>query len=247
MHEVQYCNTRDIAMNISADLIDKMNKSRDFWAITDFSQHFAYVNNTWFLWYDIAEREFDPIGKSYYEVPSRTFDLCADKFKHHDMQVTIADQSVFSLEIHEWKYVNGWRAEVCETKPYLDLEGNTIGLISHSVMLGPHILSKYHQLKERMKQPKMDGSVILGVPAGLSEKEFHTIFLILAGFSYKEVAIIRKVNEKTVHSLLNHIRLKHKVDNNEQLKELAVIEGWHNYLPNTLFTQDTSIISSKAL
>ena len=247
MHEVQCCNARDINMNISTDLINEMSKSRDFWAITDFSQHFAYVNDTWFLWYDIIKKEFEPLGKSYYQVPSRTFDLCADKFKHHDTQVILDEKPVYSLEIHEWKYINGWRAEVCETKPFFDSENSIIGLISHSVMLGPHIIKKHHRLKERMKKPTMDGSLILGIPTGLSEKEFHTIFLILAGFSYKEIATIRKISEKTVHTLLNHIRLKHKVDNNEQLKDLAVIEGWYNYLPNTLFTQDASILSSKIL
>ena len=68
----------------------------------------------------------------------------------------------------------------------------------------------------------------------LSNREQECLYFILRGKSAKEISTILNLSSRTVEVYLNNLKLKFNCINKSQLIEFSIVEGYINFMPESL-------------
>ncbi|MFZ1180630.1 MAG: PAS domain-containing protein [Herbaspirillum sp.] len=150
----------------------------------------------------------------------------AKEFQAQDRLVEVTKEMKQSLEIHPFGKDQVLSAYFFEKHPFFNENDEVIGTILHG----------YPALNLRLDRDRIDaGGIIFGAPNDtLSKKEWDFVYFVMHGYSVKEMARLSGVSPGTIASRQNSVFNKLGIDTLAQLKQMAVANGWDNYLPTNL-------------
>jgi DNA-binding CsgD family transcriptional regulator len=207
-----------IIMSIFDYAIASIAKLNEPWGIKDKDSKHIFMNHKARV-YTNTPSGFSIENKRDDEFPVDWSEYSQD-FILHDRNTIRSNQSVSVMEVHNW---NGQDTSVpfVSTKfPIYNLDGNCIGLLWNAKpvnFINPFIKSI---LKKSVIQ--------LNCETPFSMKEQDVIFLLMNGFTRKEIANLLKVAIRTVEGRIYSFMAKRSLSNLSQLRDFY-IENAENF------------------
>lgn len=218
------------------------------WGCKDLDSVFRYLNQASSDRVGFRDR-FDAIGLTDDDLPCDAA-ACAALFRQQDAEVIRQGRPLRILDIHP--YANGqWRAFVFTKTPWLDDTRQTVGTIFHGVELtSPMMIELGHLLSTIVLQQRDDQlvgetSYVIARDRGevrLTPREAEILFLLLRFQAAKHIARALGISPRTVEQHLESLKHKFAAGSKSELFDRAMQLGYLNYLPETLFHRQLSVI-----
>ena len=228
---------------IGSSLFYIMTTSLEPWGCKDKNSVFVFANDAYkkLLGIPIA---FDISGRKDGELPAPTSDF-EREFQLHDRRTENEQQTLSSLEVHQFGKSSSIEAYRFEKMPCIDSTG-VIGTIFHGVKLSEQYINLSYQLNQLVGVHNTpiasfsEGNHLNGL---LSSREHEILFLIGLGFSTKEIASRLNLGNRTIENYLAKIRTRFGVKKTQKLREMAWEYGWVNNIPKRFLTPRSVIIN----
>ncbi|MCJ3066404.1 helix-turn-helix transcriptional regulator [Klebsiella pneumoniae] len=167
---------------------------------------------------------FNVEGRFDHEMPAPTAEF-ADDFRYHDRLVEELGDRRSSLEINEFGPQKQLSAYFFDKFPIYGHDNNILG----TFFFGRRAVFLDTEFYLNGGRPD---SIILTKPSDIfSEQQWEVIFLLMRGFSNKQIASKLQRSVDTIKTHLKRIMEKANVNNRGQLIEFIDANGWSSYVP----------------
>lgn len=226
-------DTEDISRYIGG-LITVMEALHEPWGIKDLASRHIYMNKA-ALTYTNTPAQFEFEGKLDAEFPAEWAELSED-FIEHDRRTEHSQKSVAVIETHYWNGDPFLSPFVSEKIPIFDVKKRCIGTMWNAKPLTT--LSPLVYIDK-----KAPSTLITRVENSLfTPSELEMIFLILQGFSGKEIARKTNLAYKTIENRIYNIYQKADVHSLHQFKAFCYHTGLDKYIPPRLLVKGIQYI-----
>lgn len=218
------------------------------WGCKDLDSVFRYMNRTCATRVGFRDH-YDVIGRTDDDLPCDAA-ACAELFRQQDREVIEHGRPLRILDIHP--YAEGqWRAFIFTKTPWLDDGGQTVGTIFHGVELTSPMMIELGRLLSTIVLQQRDEAVlgatsyVIARDQGkvrLTRREAEILFLLLRFQSAKHIARALGISPRTVEQHLESLKHKFAAGCKRELFDRAMQLGYLNYLPETLFHRQLSVI-----
>lgn len=203
-------------------LIEKLNEP---WGIKDAESRHVYLNPL-ARKYTNTPDNFSVEGKLDVEFPAAWHELHDDLIKHD--QVTMDKKgSVSVLEVHHWNGYSKPIPYISDKIPIYDSDGTCIGIIWNAkpaFIVNPTLnIFKKNNFK-----------ILTYSLEEITEKEHEVIWLMIHGYTRKEVSYILNISSCTVKCRLYSVFQKKSIYNIKQLREIYIYKGMDSYIPSSI-------------
>jgi len=218
------------------------------WGCKDVDSVFMYANEEYGKIIGV-KHHLDCIDRTDFDMPCATVE-CAHLFRAQDKEVLVSQKKLQVLDIHPFSD-GQWKAYIFTKTPLIEDGERVIGTIFHGVdITSVNIIDLWSLLgKVSVKEKKIDlisqTSYIIHHSRdqlNLTNRESETIFFILRGKSAKQIAKILTISHRTVEQYIEKLKYKFNSVNQRELIENAIAMGYLNYIPESLFNKQLSII-----
>ena len=218
------------------------------WACKDENSVFTYVNEAFGKLIGV-KKHLDIIGRTAFDLPCGAA-ACAPLYQAQDQEIIASSKPLRVLDIHP--YAGGeWHAFDVTKTPLHDKEKNIVGTILHgrditsanSLELGT-LLGRM-QVGGTTSELVGQGSYLINQdrgPVELTTREAEVLFFFLRGKSAKTISSILDLSNRTVEQYLAYLKVKFSAANRYELLDHAFDLGYLNYIPQSLFSQQLSVV-----
>jgi len=218
------------------------------WGCKDENSRFMYANERYGKLIGV-NNHLDIIGRTDFDMPCDTV-ACASLFQAQDQEVMASSKQLKILDIHPFSG-GEWGAYVFTKTPLLDEENNIIGTIFHgqditsvsSLELGS-LLGRMH-VGGKTSELVNQGSYLINQDRGiikLTSRESELLFFLLRGKTVKAISSIFDLSDRTLEHYLTSLKAKFTAGNKSELLDRAIELGYLNYIPQSLFSQQLSVV-----
>lgn len=205
--------------------------------VKDLHSRFAYTNPAYLDLLGLPA-SFDITGRLDSELPAVTAEF-AEQFQLHDRAVENERQRKSSLEIHPFGRNNELQAYFFDKTPFFNDKGDVVGTYFHGRRAEHLPLDFYTSTKASVAC-----SLILTPPNNtLTDSEWDIIFLLLQGYTQKEIAKSLNFSAGYINNKISVIFNKTGVSSTRQLTEHCRNMGWHNYVPKKFMTRTHLVLT----
>lgn len=203
-------------------LIEKLNEP---WGIKDAESRHVYLNPH-ARKFTNTPNDFSYEGKFDVEFPASWHELHDDLIKH-DQKAMIKKSSVSVLEVHFWNGNSKPTPYISNKVPIYAGDNNCIGIMWNAKPAS--IINPIVNLF------KVDSCKVLtyGIDE-ITEKEHEVIYLLIQGYTRKEVSRILNVSSRTVNFRLHSVYQKKSIYNMKQLRDFYIENGYKDYIPSSI-------------
>ena len=220
----------------------------DCWGCKDKNSVFMYGNEAYGKLVGI-ENPLDIIGRTAFDLPCEAA-VCAPLFEAQDREVIASAKPLRILDVHPFSG-GEWRIHIFTKMPLRDDENNIVGTIFQGRDITSVSNLELGSLLGRMyvsgKTPELvkQGSYLLSNPGReniqLTRRESEVLFFLLRSKTVKTISSILNLSSRTVEHYLASLKMKFSTANKYELVDRAIELGHHNYIPQSLFSQQLSI------
>ncbi|WP_413726634.1 LuxR C-terminal-related transcriptional regulator [Sodalis sp. RH16] len=203
-------------------LIEKLDEP---WGIKDAESRHVYMNPP-ARKYTNTPDNFPIEGKLDIEFPAEWHELHDELIKHD--QITMNKKgSVSVLEVHHWNGCSKPTPFISDKIPIYESDGNCIGIIWNAKpasIVNPTLnIFKKNNCKTI---PYATGEI--------TEREHEVIWLIIHGYTRKEISYILNISSCAVKCRLYSVFQKKSIFNIKQLRELYINNRMDSYIPSSI-------------
>lgn len=184
-------------------------------------------------------RTIDVIDQSIYQIPSRAVEA-VELFVEYDNIVFRCKREITALQIVNCKF--GLGITMSQATPIIDTNGIVKGIFFSAINLTDYIQTRYRRVNEADKKfinleqaPKQYILTPEASPLPLSHRQQECLALLIRGKTYKEIAHMLNVSDRTIEDHMHAIKYKLGCYNKSQLIEKAIDSGFLFHVPETLF------------
>lgn len=213
----------------------------DAWGIKTTSSVFYYANAAYLELVGMKGR--DITGLSDAEIPCDTAEF-AGEFSNQDRVAEQSESGLIALDIHNFS--SGFSAYTFKKTPLRLPSGELFGTVFHG-QVANHSLESVISADFHTKS-NSTRSVEIGTemrPVALTELQSMVLFFLLRGRTSKEIAIYLKRSPRSVDHAVERLvgRFAHfAVTNRQQLTEVAMMLGYFDVYPKSLFSSPLSTV-----
>lgn len=212
------------------------------WGCKDTHSVFVYANTEYCRLIGLEQPQ-DCIGKTDYDMPSPTTRF-ARQFQAQDHYVMETGKRLRVLDIHP--YANGrWYAHLFTKTPWYNDKGEVCGVMFCGQELSDTaILEVGHWICHAVTHPEEAQTDHHHHQSHihLTAREQEVLFLHLHGKKPQTIANTLSVSVKTIENHFAHLREKFEADSKAALLERALAQGFGSAIPESLLTQQLSIV-----
>lgn len=220
----------------------------DCWGCKDENSVFIYGNEAYGKLVGL-KNPLDIIGRTAFDLPCEAA-ACAPLFQAQDQEVIASAKPLKILDVHPFSG-GEWRVHIFTKMPLLDEEKNIAGTIFYgrditstsNLELGSLLGRMY--VSGKTSELVNQGSYLLSNPGRemiqLTRRESEVLFFLLRSKTVKTISSILDLSSRTVEHYLASLKVKFSAANKYELVDRAIELGYHNYIPQSLFSQQLSI------
>lgn len=198
---------------------------------------------------DVGYKSVDSsIGVSYYDFPVRAKQLA--QYFHQTDKELMAGVPCIHVLVHWYLNHNKRMLALCEKIPIKDKNDKVIAILAYNIDITRSNLidiSRYFKLFNHDKhvQGKVDQFFCKiyknnhDSQENLSTREMECLFYMLRGKTVKGIGEILQLSFRTVEDHITNIKRKFNVIRKPDLIEKAIMRGYMNVLPQSLFVKAT--------
>ena len=196
-----------------------------------------------------VNHHLDCIGRTDFDMPCGTTQ-CADLFRAQDQDVIVTQKPLRVLDIHP--FAGGvWKAYVFTKTPWYDKNKKAVGTIFHGMDITSATTLELGSLLGKISIDAQKSDLIAKnnylisdqrAEIKLTPRESEVIFFIIRGKSAKQIAKIFGISHRTVEEQCEHLKKKFNASNKFELIDNAISLGYLNYIPDSLFHNQLSLI-----
>ncbi|HRE31776.1 MAG TPA: helix-turn-helix domain-containing protein, partial [Candidatus Berkiella sp.] len=188
------------------------------------------------------------IGKTVADLPCEASE-CAEIFWQEDHKVLESNKKMQFLNIVKLAN-NDWKIIRLIKTPMHDFETNRSSILFHIIVQYDDLMQnfgiKMSQALE-MQMPLLgqnqSGNIIDAHQSDrITRKEKETLFFLIQGKTYKEIAEIQNVSQRAIVEHVENLKYKLHCESKSELIGRAIDLGFHYQIPNTLLTKQISLI-----
>ncbi|KAF3996847.1 helix-turn-helix transcriptional regulator [Glaciimonas immobilis] len=237
-----------MARQVDPKLLEIFDKMPGCWGCKDQNSKFLYVNEAYARLIGL-NNNIDIVGCSDFDLPCGA-SRCAGLFQRQDQEVISSAKSLRVLDIHP-RSEGEWSAYIFTKMPMRDEEGRICGIIFH----GENITSVRNLELEafltsvRGNQRGCDllkqESYFIKQERGsikLTCRESEVLFFLMRGNTAKMTSSILNISRRTVEQYVTYLKAKFAVVSKYELLDRAIELGYLSYIPQSLFSQQLSVI-----
>jgi DNA-binding CsgD family transcriptional regulator len=227
----------DLSAQFNQQLIDQLDS---YISVLDVDSKFMQLNclQAHVMGYSHTDKVYG-LGYEYFRGPARAR---AELFYQADQQSMRTGQKNQYLS-YDCFSDDQWLLLLCEKTPLCNEQGEVVGIYSSAKNMAPlqlidlsqFLIQSQQRVVGKMKQQYFTFHLNNNnTQYPLSKRECEVLFYILRGKTAKEIAAIFCRTLGSVNGHLEHLKDKFSVHSRSQLVEKAIMEGYMNYLPDTL-------------
>lgn len=225
---------------ISPALRAMMDASPDPWGYGD-GNHYVYANQANARIHGIRHH-LDMIGMTFSDIPNAIAE-CSSLYIAQEAYMWETGKSLRTLEIHPCDEDGKWRAFLCDKMPFFDADGKVIAAACHGMELATPTMRQIGDINAESMASGMSYLIDhLPEQPSLPPREAEVLFLLLRCRGIRRIAAIMGLSPRTVEQYLAQLRDKFAVTSKNELIDLAMQRGYLNYIPQSLFTRQLSVI-----
>lgn len=219
------------------------------WGCKDLQSRFIYANQHYADIVGLRSKEEIP-GRTDFDMPCETVH-CANQFQKQDQKVIAETRKIDVLDIHPFD--SGWRAYIFSKTPLYDDNGCVQGTIfsgseisEKTVLKAGKLLARFTSSSEKnlhLGQSSYELTQSYYVDSKkLSGRLSEVLFLLIRGKSMRTISDILGLSQRTIESYVETLKAKFNASGKGDLIELAIDEGYLNFIPKRLFEQQLSVV-----
>ena len=213
--------------------------------IKDFNLEYAGMSDSFaeFLGWRCSEHA---LGKTDYQVPCKISEY-ADRFRADDSMVINKNTRILNLEIYN--FAAGWKSVIVEKKPFKSSAKGPIvsfcqvfDVSNISIFKGCQNLN--YNDKKIVGVLDRPATYILNserCPLPLPPRQQECVFLLVRGKTFKEIAYLLRLSERTVEDYIECIKHKLGCHTKGQVIEKAIDSGFLFYIPERFLGGDRDV------
>jgi len=183
----------------------------------------------------------DMIGTTYADWRCKAAEF-ADTFIQQDQHVITTGEMLRTLDIHP--YADGqWAIYIVSRQRWLADDGTVLGCMAYGLdITETHSIALAAQLANWPGDTGEHFTLTEQRDQRLSSREMEILFLIVRGKTAKLVAAALGLSYRTVQQYIEILKAKFNVSSKVELIEAAMMRGYLNQIPVTLFNRQLSVV-----
>ncbi len=231
----------------SADYVNWFTQLPGMIIIMDINSNFITSNNYTANLLGYSRHEA-LVGLNAFEVRCPAAES-ADEFIKQDQYVLKNESEISLLDIHTYAD-NQAKIFLTKKKPFY-MNGKISGVICHCTEIHSDTFSNLCATLIQTDKKYLDSShsnqrsYMIGSTENvtkLSKRELDVLFYYLRGKTAKTIAKALDLSYRTVENYIQNIKNKIKINTKEDLIEYCIQQGYFSYIPETVLTQNISIL-----
>ncbi|MCS5711174.1 PAS domain-containing protein [Candidatus Berkiella aquae] len=217
------------------------------WCEVDKQSRFTYVNQEYCNLVGVSKPEL-LLGKTVADLPCEAAE-CAEIFWQEDHRVFESNKKMQFLNIVKLAN-NDWKIIRLIKTPMNNVETNKASILFHIIVQYDELMQNFGIKMSQALEKQIpllgqnQSSIIIDTHQNdkISRKEKETLFFLIQGKTYKEIAEIQKVSQRAIVEHVENLKYKLHCDSKSELIGRAIDLGYHYQIPNTLLTKQISLI-----
>lgn len=217
------------------------------WCEIDQNSHYTYVNADYCKLVGVSNPDY-LIGKTVAELPCGASE-CADLFWKEDRLVIESQHqqrflNVCRLANNEWKVIQLIKSPIYNESAQIERVLFNIHVQYDNQMqdVAVKIAKAIHSQTPQKAVSQMSVTINATSLHALSKKEHECLFYLIHGKTYKEIALIQNVAERTIIDHIERLKFKLGVNKKSDLISKAIALGLNQQIPQSLFNKQLSVI-----
>lgn len=217
------------------------------WCEVDQNSRYTYVNADYCQLVGVNDMDY-LIGKTVADLPCDASE-CAELFWQEDRLVIDSHHqqrflNVCRLANNEWKVIQLIKSPVCIAPTQIDRILFNIQVQYDNQMqdVAVKLAKAINAQSPNIIASQMSVTINTMSAQTLAKKEHECLFYLIHGKTYKEIAAIQQVTERTIIDHTERLKFKLGVSKKSELISKAIALGLNQQIPQSLFNKQLSLI-----